>query len=117
MNLITYTIRPNGAHNFFRRLGKVFTRLGFSERPLQHALHAKVDSPQQYNGAPTFIGIKDDSRHLHFTVTDSARHITLSFAGGVQADGDLSGSYCNLDQNGQCADEYGIWSVVPVATE
>lgn len=55
MNLITYSIRPNGAHNFFRRLGKVFTRLGVSERPIQHALHAIMDSPQQDNGAPTFI--------------------------------------------------------------
>jgi hypothetical protein len=60
----------------------------------------------------SFRGIIDDSRHLQFTVIDSARHITLLFAGGVQSDGDLSGSYCNLDQNGQCASEFGIWSVV-----
>jgi hypothetical protein len=55
MNLVTYSIRTKGAHNFVRRFWTVFTRLGVSERPIQQALHAIMDPPQQYNGAPTFI--------------------------------------------------------------
>ncbi len=55
MNLVTHSIRTKGAHNFIRRLGTVFTRFGFSERPIQLALHTIMDSLRKYNGAPTFF--------------------------------------------------------------
>lgn len=55
MNLVTHSIRTKGAHNFIRRLRTVFTRFGFSERPIRLALHTIMDSLRQYNGAPTFF--------------------------------------------------------------
>jgi peptidoglycan/xylan/chitin deacetylase (PgdA/CDA1 family) len=55
MNLVTYSIRTKGAHNFVRRLGTVFTRFGFSERKIRHALYSILDTLQKYNGAPTFF--------------------------------------------------------------
>jgi len=63
-----------------------------------------------------FRGTMDTPRHMQFSVTDSAGHRTLSFDGAMQSTGNLAGSYCNVGQNGQCAGEYGIWSVAPAAT-
>jgi eukaryotic-like serine/threonine-protein kinase len=63
-----------------------------------------------------FRGTIDTPRHIQFSVTDSAGHRTLSFDGAMQPTGNLVGSYCNVGQNGQCAGEYGIWSVAPAAT-
>ncbi len=62
----------------------------------------------------SFRGTIDASSHIEFTVTDSAAHITLSLDGGMQSDGNLSGNFCNLNQEGQCASKYGLWSVAPV---
>ena len=63
----------------------------------------------------TFNGIIDPSKHLQFTVKDSAGHFMLSFDGDMQSDGELSGSYCNVDQIAQCTGEYGLWSVAPAS--
>jgi ribosomal protein L40E len=64
----------------------------------------------------TFNGIINPHlpKHIQFTVKDTAGHLILSFDGYIQADGELSGSYCNLDQNARCTGNYGIWSVTPV---
>ena len=55
MNLVAFSIRTKGAHNFTRRLGTVFTRFGFSESPIRHALYTIIQTLQRYNGAPTFF--------------------------------------------------------------
>ncbi len=55
MNLVSFSIRTKGAHNFTRRLGTVFTRFGVSETPIRHALNSIIDTLQQYGGAPTFF--------------------------------------------------------------
>ncbi len=55
MNLVSFSIRTKGAHNFTRRLRTVFTRFGFSEAPIRHALYTILDSLQRYDGAPTFF--------------------------------------------------------------
>ena len=55
MNLVSFSIRTKGIHNFVRRLGTVFTRFGFSEAPTRRALNTIVDSVQRYTGAPTFF--------------------------------------------------------------
>jgi peptidoglycan/xylan/chitin deacetylase (PgdA/CDA1 family) len=55
MNLVSFSIKTKGAHNFVRRLITVFSRFGFSETRTQHALHAVIEILQQYNGAPTFF--------------------------------------------------------------
>jgi eukaryotic-like serine/threonine-protein kinase len=65
----------------------------------------------------TFNGIIDPHPpiHIQFTVKDSAGHIILSFDGHMQSDGEISGSFCNVDQNAQCTGEYGLWSVAPAS--
>ncbi len=44
MNLVSFSIRTKGIHNFARRLWTVFTRFGFSEIQVR-----------KYNAAPTFF--------------------------------------------------------------
>jgi eukaryotic-like serine/threonine-protein kinase len=65
----------------------------------------------------TFNGIIDPHppKHILFTVKDSTGHLILSFDGHMQSDGELSGSYCKVDQNAQCMGEYGLWSVTPAS--
>lgn len=55
MNLVVYSIKTKGAHNFARRLGTVFTRFGFSETPTRRTLRALIDTLQRYHAAPTFF--------------------------------------------------------------
>jgi peptidoglycan/xylan/chitin deacetylase (PgdA/CDA1 family) len=55
MNLVSFSIKTKGVHNFARRLWTVFTRFGFSEGRVRKSLHALVDSLQRYNSAPTFF--------------------------------------------------------------
>src|SRR5437588_7151659 len=55
MNLVAFSIRTKGAHNFVRRLRTVFTRFGFSERRTRRALYTIIDSLKQFRGAPTFF--------------------------------------------------------------
>lgn len=55
MNLVVFSIRTKGMHNFVRRLGTVFTRFGFSEKQIHHSLRAIVDVVRGYGSAPTFF--------------------------------------------------------------
>lgn len=55
MNLVSFSLRTKGSHNFARRVRTVFTRFGFSESPIRHALYTILDTLQRYNGAPTFF--------------------------------------------------------------
>lgn len=55
MNLVSFSIRTKGAHNFARRLRTVFTRFGLSEAQTRNGLHSIVDSLRQFDGAPTFF--------------------------------------------------------------
>jgi len=63
----------------------------------------------------TFNGTIDSSKHIQFTVKDSTGHLNLSFDGIIQSDGDISGSYCSVDQNAQCTSEQGVWSIAPAS--
>lgn len=62
-----------------------------------------------------FSGMIDTQRHIQFTVTEYRGQIILSFDGLMHSDGTLVGNYCSLNQQGQCAGEYGLWSVVPLS--
>jgi len=62
-----------------------------------------------------FRGLVDDRGSVQFTFAEYAGQITLSFHGSIQSDGDLAGDYCNLDSEGQCVGEYGVWSVTPAS--
>lgn len=55
MNLVAFSLRTKGAHNFARRLWTVFARFGFSERPNSRALHALLHTLQPYHTGPTFF--------------------------------------------------------------
>src|SRR5437868_3975571 len=54
MNLVFFSIRTKGTHNFARRLATVFTRFGFSEKPNRVALYTLINTLQHYGSAPTF---------------------------------------------------------------
>jgi peptidoglycan/xylan/chitin deacetylase (PgdA/CDA1 family) len=55
MNLVAFSIKTKGAHNFARRLYTVFTRFGFSDRVTRRALLALLGALQPYGSAPTFF--------------------------------------------------------------
>ncbi len=55
MNLIAFSIRTKGFHNFARRLHTVFTRFRFSEIRTRRALYMIIDSLRRHNSAPTFF--------------------------------------------------------------
>jgi peptidoglycan/xylan/chitin deacetylase (PgdA/CDA1 family) len=55
MNLIFFSIKTKGIHNFARRLATVFTRFGLTETPTRQALRTVVDAMQEYQASPTFF--------------------------------------------------------------
>src|SRR5947209_1687463 len=55
MNLVSFSIKTKGAHNFARRLRTVFTRFGFSEIQTRRALHTVIHALREYNAVPTFF--------------------------------------------------------------
>src|SRR5947207_2238242 len=55
MDLVSFSIRTKGLHNFTRRLWTVFSRFGFSERRIRKALYAIIDTLHKYSTAPTFF--------------------------------------------------------------
>ena len=55
MNLISFSIRTKGIHNFTRRLTTVFTRFGFTDMQTRLALHTIVDALHEYRANPTFF--------------------------------------------------------------
>ena len=55
MNLVAFSIKTKGIHNFARRLWTVFTRFGFSEAQTRQALHTIIAGLQRYEAVPTFF--------------------------------------------------------------
>lgn len=55
MNLVAFSIKTKGPHNFARRLWTVFTRFGFSEAQTSRALHSVVETLHQFDAVPTFF--------------------------------------------------------------
>ncbi len=55
MNLISFSIRTKGIHNFARRLWTVFTRFGITESRTRRALLSTIETLCQYDAAPTFF--------------------------------------------------------------
>ncbi len=55
MNLVAFSIRTKGLHNFARRLWTVFIRFGISETRTQRALHTIINTLRKYRGTPTFF--------------------------------------------------------------
>ncbi len=57
-----------------------------------------------------FTGVLDTSKHFLFTVKRDGQ-LPLFFDGVVRQDGNVVGNYCSQDNAGQCAGDYGVWSV------
>ncbi|MFI5273091.1 MAG: polysaccharide deacetylase family protein [Ktedonobacterales bacterium] len=55
MDLVSFSIRTKGLHNFTRRLWTVFTRFGFSEARSRAALRTIVGCLRENGSAPTFF--------------------------------------------------------------
>jgi len=55
MNLVSFSVRTKGLHNFLRRLWTVFTRFGFSEQRSRRTLYSIITTVQQFNAGPTFF--------------------------------------------------------------
>ncbi len=55
MNLVAFSIRTKGLHNFARRLWTVFIRFGISETRTRRALHTIINTLRKYRGTPTFF--------------------------------------------------------------
>lgn len=55
MNLVAFSIKTKGAHNFARRLWTVFARFGFSERQNRRSLLALLQALQPYQTGPTLF--------------------------------------------------------------
>jgi len=55
MNLVSFSLKTKGPHNFARRLWTVFTRFGITEARTRRALYAVIDLLRKSDGAPTFF--------------------------------------------------------------
>jgi peptidoglycan/xylan/chitin deacetylase (PgdA/CDA1 family) len=55
MNLVAFSLRTKGVHNFARRLWTVFTRFGITETRIRQALYTVIDALRESKGAPTFF--------------------------------------------------------------
>lgn len=64
----------------------------------------------------SFKGMVASAQSIQFTVADTTGRAVLSFDGALHSDGTLAGTFCTLDQAGQCGGNYGLWSVTPKST-
>lgn len=66
----------------------------------------------------TYSGFLDTSKHIYFIVPAGSGRAPLYFWGSVGAGGNLEGSFCQIDQGGQCIPNgvFGVWSVAPGTT-
>src|SRR5947209_1287850 len=87
MNLVFFSIKTKGAHNFARRLWTVFTRFGISESQTRRALHTLVNSLQEHGTAPTFFipAIVLD-RHVRLIAEIADRGVEIGIHGYVHND-------------------------------
>ena len=55
MNLVSFSIKTKGIHNFVRRLTTVFARFGLRERRTRQALYTMIETLAPYGARPTFF--------------------------------------------------------------
>ncbi len=68
------------------------------------------------NGSGRFKGTYNAAKYLiQFTVYDKNNHAILSFQGTIQANSNIAGTFCSLNQVGQCDStaNYGLWNIAP----
>ena len=69
----------------------------------------------------TFSGFLDTSKHISFTVAASRSLAPLYFTGAIGPEGNLAGTFCEIDQDVQyiqCLSNgvFGVWNVAPGTT-
>jgi len=72
----------------------------------------------ELQGSGSFRGMVTTTKQIQFTVTDGTGHAPFSFEALIDSDGTLTGSYCSLNQQGQCnltSGRDGLWSVAPAS--
>lgn len=63
-----------------------------------------------------YTGLLDTSKHIYFTVANGTGNTLLYFTGEVQANGELTGTVCAIEQGGgECilGDVNGWWTLTP----
>jgi hypothetical protein len=60
-----------------------------------------------------FNGVLDTSSHFFFTVAAFTGHSAIFFEGNVRSDGTLVGNFCDVNAEGQCINDYGLWTMIP----
>ncbi len=127
----TPTTRPSAVNTVTSTPG-VYIRLAPSYNGTINDLQANVSSQatltqMQQNGehisgsfnstrvSAPYSGFLDTSKHIYFTIPASENRAPLYFSGIVQANGNLTGTFCEIDQGGQCISNgvFGLWNVAP----
>ncbi|GAC1357286.1 MAG: hypothetical protein PVSMB5_29810 [Ktedonobacteraceae bacterium] len=116
-------VTPTTESNYYLRIKRSYTGTIhdlLTDKSTAMSLTQISQTNERINGsftgsdtAGTFTGVLDTSRHIFFTMKGDSAHSPIFFEGAVRADGNLIGNYCDVDKNGQCTGNYGLWSVAP----
>ena len=109
------TIYPKVAASYsgtiFDILANVSTKMSLSGIQQQQGNIRGNITGLRWNGP--FQGSIDTGKHIQFSFTGNVGQATLTFDGNMQSDGNIGGTFCSMNQAGECSD-YGVWSVVPM---
>ena len=87
MNLVFFSIKTKGLHNFTRRLTSVFSRFGFTELRTRRALYTVIASLEPYQAVPTFfIPAVVLSRHPALLTEIAGHRVEIGIHGYVHND-------------------------------
>ncbi len=87
MNLVFFSIKTKGLHNFMRRLTSVFSRFGFTELRTRRALYTVIASLEPYQAVPTFfIPAVVLSRHPALLAEIAGHRVEIGIHGYVHND-------------------------------
>ena len=96
-------------------LGPIRGNMSLFIRQKQANIHGNFTVSGGLTGNGPFTGYVTNKDYIQFIV--QSRDVNpLFFFGSVQANGDLGGNYCSLDNTGHCnanVGGYGTWSVLP----
>src|SRR2546421_1033445 len=87
MNLVFFSIKTKGLHNFMRRLTSVFSRFGFTELRTRRALYTVIASLEPFQAVPTFfIPAVVLGRHPALLVEITGHRVEIGIHGYVHND-------------------------------
>ncbi len=98
MNLVAFSVKTKGVHNFSRRLWTVFSRFGFAEERSRRCLESIISALDAHGSAPTFfIPAVVLARHPALMAEVARRGCEVGIHGYVHND------YRSLDAKAQLA--------------